>query len=355
MSSDFLEASAVGRALRPGFIALGAAAKVKIIVIALDNPRSTRSNLAYATTLGDDVQSLQLAGMSNSDAAKTINSHGVHVLNNCNGYTGASPFTHIQPHPSLSTVMQSLRSFHSAAQEHPAKKYTRFGRHPCKRCCRRTPAPSAPTTSATMWRMPSRCRLRVVHQRCCCCFVPTLGCQVPPEHAQFYSEKIVLLPGSAFLGEFSSSQNHIIESEEQRQQALQGLGISSGSFVLGNFNRAFKLDPSAFEAWMQVFTRVDDAVMLMFEWKDEPATISNILRAAGHHKQRIHFAKLPPVDQRFASKGLAHVFLDTPLYNAHGTATEVISAGVPVVSYASNTSPHSFSLTFQNHLPQPHP
>ena len=92
-----------------------------------------------------------------------------------------------------------------------------------------------------------------------------------------------------------------------------------------------------------MFTRVDDAVMLMFEWKDEPATISNILRAAGHHKQRIHFAKLPPVDQRFASKGLAHVFLDTPLYNAHGTATEVISAGVPVVSYASNTSPHFFS------------
>ena len=52
----------------------------------------------------------------------------------------------------------------------------------------------------------------------------------------------------------------------------------------------------------------------------------------------MHFAKLPPVDQRFASKGLAHVFLDTPLYNAHGTATEVLSAGVPVVTYASNRS-----------------
>jgi hypothetical protein len=162
--------------------------------------------------------------------------------------------------------------------------------------------------------------------------------QVPPEFAQFYSEKIVFLPGSAFLGEFSSSRNHVIESEEQRQQALQDMGISSGSFVLGNFNRAFKLDPSAFAAWLEVFARVEDAVMLMFEWKDEPATISNIRRAAGPYKQRIHFAKLPPVDQRFASKGLAHVFLDTPLYNAHGTATEVISAGVPVVSHASNAS-----------------
>lgn len=89
MSSDFLEASAVGRALRPGFIALGAAANVKIIVIALDNPRSTRSNLKFAPTLGPDVESLQLAGMSNRDAAQAINSRGVHVLNNCNGYTGS--------------------------------------------------------------------------------------------------------------------------------------------------------------------------------------------------------------------------------------------------------------------------
>ena len=89
MSSDFLEASAVGRALRPGFIALGAAAKLKIIVIALDNPRSSRSNLKFMATLGADVLTLQLAAMSNSDAAQAINSHGVHVLNNCNGYTGA--------------------------------------------------------------------------------------------------------------------------------------------------------------------------------------------------------------------------------------------------------------------------
>jgi predicted O-linked N-acetylglucosamine transferase (SPINDLY family) len=87
---------------------------------------------------------------------------------------------------------------------------------------------------------------------------------------------------------------------------------------------------------MEVFARVDEAVMLMFEWKDEPATIRNIRRAAGALSHRVHFAKLPPVDQRFASKGLAHVFLDTPLYNAHGTATEVLSAGVPVVTFASN-------------------
>ena len=142
------------------------------------------------------------------------------------------------------------------------------------------------------------------------------------------------LPGSAFLGEFSSSQNHVIVSEQQRLQDLRKIGISSDSFVLGNFNRAFKLDRSAFEAWMEVFNRVDDAVMLMFEWKDEPATIGNIRRAAGPHRQRIFFAKLPPVNQRFASKGLAHLFLDTPLYNAHGTATEVLSAGVPVVTHA---------------------
>jgi predicted O-linked N-acetylglucosamine transferase (SPINDLY family) len=155
---------------------------------------------------------------------------------------------------------------------------------------------------------------------------------------QFYSEKLVLLPGSAFLGEFSS-QIHVIPTEEQRQLALRKIGIGRESFVLGNFNRAFKLDPSAFGAWMEVFGRVGGAVMLMFEWKDEPATVRNIRRAAGDNMHRVHFAKLPPVDQRFASKALADVFLDTPLYNAHGTATEVLSAGVPVVTYAGNSCP----------------
>jgi predicted O-linked N-acetylglucosamine transferase (SPINDLY family) len=316
MSSDFLEASAVGRALRPGFIALGAAARVKIIVIALDNPRSTRSNLKFMATLGGEVQSLQLAGMSNREAAQAINSHGVHVLNNCNGYTGAprQEIYALNPAP-IQTLLQAYPGTLGA-------DYIGYN-----------------IADAVQVQPQRHCFLSLHSQLTAPSLSPSLSpslyhhLQVPPEFVQFYSEKIVLLPGTAFLGEFSS---HSIGSEEQRQLALQSIGISNDKFVLGNFNRAFKLDPSAFEAWMEVFARVDEAVMLMFEWKDEPATIRNIRRAAGALSHRVHFAKLPPVDQRFASKGLAHVFLDTPLYNAHGTATEVLSAGVPVVTFASN-------------------
>lgn len=119
MSSDFVQSSAVGRALRPAFLALAVGAKLRVIVIALDNPRSSRSNLKYAATLGTEVISLHLAHMSNNDAAKAINSHGVHVLNNCNGYTGLHHLyaktmkrtqTHQPIHPPRIASSRNIRS-----------------------------------------------------------------------------------------------------------------------------------------------------------------------------------------------------------------------------------------------------
>ena len=41
MSSDFVQSSAVGRALRPAFLALAVGAKLRVIVIALDNRRQS--------------------------------------------------------------------------------------------------------------------------------------------------------------------------------------------------------------------------------------------------------------------------------------------------------------------------
>mmetsp|Transcript_39068 Transcript_39068/g.76363 ORF Transcript_39068/g.76363 Transcript_39068/m.76363 type:complete len:137 (-) Transcript_39068:101-511(-) len=43
---------------------------------------------------------------------------------------------------------------------------------------------------------------------------------------------------------------------------------------------------------------------------------------------------------RITGKGLADLFLDTPEYNAHGTATEVLSSGVPVLTLPGG-KPHS--------------
>jgi predicted O-linked N-acetylglucosamine transferase (SPINDLY family) len=194
--------------------------------------------------------------------------------------------------------------------------------------------------------------------------------QAPPEHANFYSERMQLLPVSAFRGEGDGSEQILEGVEKAQQRAKLGLPAPP-AFVAANLNRPFKLEPGIFNVWLSFIARTSTGVRAgpgggsgggeggraltgefgnggaggrsggayfwMFRWPDalhaegclrrEMASVSRAVQ------ERVIFTNLLPHEEKIRGKGAADIFLDTPEYNAHGTATEVLSGGVSIYIY----------------------
>mmetsp|Transcript_64394 Transcript_64394/g.158462 ORF Transcript_64394/g.158462 Transcript_64394/m.158462 type:complete len:654 (+) Transcript_64394:101-2062(+) len=284
VSADWLEASAVGRAIGSG-IAKHDRDVVEVTCYGLRNQRNM-DDRSYVNGLRVTCEHfVSLSSLSDFDAALAINRAGINILVNMNGYT-ASARTEIfayTPAP-VQTLMQGY----------------------------------AGTSGADFISHNLADRI-----------------QSPPEHAAFYTEKLQLLPVSAFRGE-GDGDEPILDDSERRAVRLK-VGLPTDCFVAANLNRPFKVEPRIFGAWMRLLEKApDDTRMWMFRWPEALPAERNMLREAANYShnaaEKLVFTDLLHIDQRVRGKGLADLFLDTPEYNAHGTATEVLAAGVPVLT-----------------------
>ena len=63
----------------------------------------------------------------------------------------------------------------------------------------------------------------------------------------------------------------------------------------------------------------------------------NNKNCSGVDKARLYFTPLFPLKQHLVIKQKCHLFLDTPIFNAHGTATDALWAGIPLLTLMGNT------------------
>src|SRR5262249_20613314 len=81
---------------------------------------------------------------------------------------------------------------------------------------------------------------------------------IPPEHRQFYSEKIVTLPPSY---QVNDDKRKISEKRFTRAE----LGLPDDAFVFCAFNNPFKITPDVFAIWMRLLAGVENSVLWLFE------------------------------------------------------------------------------------------
>jgi protein O-GlcNAc transferase len=147
----------------------------------------------------------------------------------------------------------------------------------------------------------------------------------PPEHEEFYSERLVYLP-------------HCYQVNDDRPPvgavpSRGDLGLPEEGPLLCCFNRPHKLDPVMFGMWMRVLRQLPSAVLWLGPAR-EPAR-ANLRRdaaARGVAPDRLVFADRVPREEHLARVGLADLALDTRIYNGHTTTSEALWAGVPVVT-----------------------
>mmetsp|Transcript_24808 Transcript_24808/g.53755 ORF Transcript_24808/g.53755 Transcript_24808/m.53755 type:complete len:228 (+) Transcript_24808:45-728(+) len=119
----------------------------------------------------------------------------------------------------------------------------------------------------------------------------------------------------------------------------QTIGVNDDVFIFSSFNREFKHTPSLFSVWMRILQRVPHSVLWLLRHESQAEVFYR--RAASSHgvdPMRLIFTDpFPTRREEYAHKGLANLFLDAPLFNAHTTALDALWAGVPFLTVPGET------------------
>lgn len=109
--------------------------------------------------------------------------------------------------------------------------------------------------------------------------------------------------------------------------------LPEDAVVLASFNNTYKLEPVMFAAWMDLLRDLPNAVLWLLP--NNPLAVDNLRRAAsdaGLLPERLIFADMVPKAEHLRRAGLADLALDTRIYNGHTTTSDMLWAGVPVVT-----------------------
>ncbi|KAK7206053.1 glycosyl transferase family 41-domain-containing protein [Myxozyma melibiosi] len=112
--------------------------------------------------------------------------------------------------------------------------------------------------------------------------------------------------------------------------------LAPGTIILANFNQLYKIDPGVFLTWLRILSRLPNAVLWLLKFPDLGTAHlrSFATRWAGPEvANRIIFTDVASKDVHLLRCRIPDLVLDTPECNAHTTATDVIWAGTPILTF----------------------
>jgi protein O-GlcNAc transferase len=155
----------------------------------------------------------------------------------------------------------------------------------------------------------------------------------PPEVLPLYTEKLAMMPHSFFVNDHM--QSYPLEFCPKELVTRYELGLPPNRFIYACFNQLSKIDPSIFDVWMRLLQYNSNTVLwlLRFPPAAEPSLrhiAESIHRVA---PDRLYFTPVSADKERYMRFiHCADLALDTPRYNGHTTACDVLWAGVPIVT-----------------------
>ena len=157
---------------------------------------------------------------------------------------------------------------------------------------------------------------------------------IPPEHQQFYSEKVAYMPDT-----YLPTDSSVAISE--RTPTRSECGLPETGVVFCSFSHDYKISPPMFDVWMRLLTQVTGSILwLMSRGETSQKNLRKEAEFRGVDPSRLVFAsRVPMVEDHMARYRQADIFLDTHPYNAHTTAADALMAGLPVVTYMGNSFP----------------
>jgi len=155
---------------------------------------------------------------------------------------------------------------------------------------------------------------------------------IPQEQQRHYSESIAYLPDSYL----PHDEARVVAG---RRPSRVESGLPEQGVVFASFNNSYKFSLPMFDIWMRLLRMVEGSVLWLPQ--SNAGAMRNLAREAqarGIAPVRLIFAApIPAAEDYLARLSLADLFLDTHPYNAHSTAIDALSAGVPVLTLLGNS------------------
>ncbi|XP_024982517.1 probable UDP-N-acetylglucosamine--peptide N-acetylglucosaminyltransferase SEC [Cynara cardunculus var. scolymus] len=153
----------------------------------------------------------------------------------------------------------------------------------------------------------------------------------PFKLVHIYSEKLVHLPHCYFVNDYKQKNLDVLDPNCQPKRSAYGL--PDDKFIFACFNQLYKMDPEIFMHWCNILKRVPNSALWLLRF---PAAGEMRLRAyaaaQGVKSDQIIFTDVAMKNEHIRRSSLADLCLDTPLCNAHTTGTDVLWAGLPMVT-----------------------
>eukprot|EP00884_Botryococcus_braunii_P009865 jgi/Botrbrau1/18880/Bobra.177_2s0039.1 len=154
----------------------------------------------------------------------------------------------------------------------------------------------------------------------------------PTELAHCYSENLARMPNSYFVNDYMNAHMDVLD--RANIPTREEVGLPADKIVYACSNQLYKYDPDTFQTWCNILQRVPDSVLwlLRFPPYGEPR-IRKEAQMRGIASHRIIFTDIAQKPIHIRRSGLADVFIDTPMCNAHTTGCDVLWSGCPMVTY----------------------
>jgi predicted O-linked N-acetylglucosamine transferase (SPINDLY family) len=152
----------------------------------------------------------------------------------------------------------------------------------------------------------------------------------PLDSADCFSEKIAQLPGCY---QCNDGSRPLPVAPTRASQ-----GLPEEALVLCGFNQAYKISAVVFDVWCRLLHRLPQAVLWLHSWNEQsPAALKREAAQRGIDPARLVFAPTMVQRAHLDRIGCADLYLDTWPCNGHTTVSDMLWAGVPVVTYSGRT------------------
>lgn len=148
---------------------------------------------------------------------------------------------------------------------------------------------------------------------------------IPDGHEQFYSEKVVRLPGSYQINDGTR--------QRAAPAARASQGLKETDFVFCHFNVSYKVMPELFALWLRLLQKVPSSVLWLLESNARfAANLRDEAARAGVDPDRLVFAPGMELAAHLSRLALGDLFLDSLPCNAHTTASDALWVGLPLIT-----------------------
>ena len=148
---------------------------------------------------------------------------------------------------------------------------------------------------------------------------------IPKDDQQYYSEKII------YLASFQA--NASTRPAPSTLFTRQDLGLPKTGFIFCCFNNANKYNPSIFDSWVNILSKVNDSILLLFADNESvKANLTKEITTRGMQPNRLFFGDRLAFPEYLARYKVVDLFLDTVPFNAGTTCSDALQSGLPVIT-----------------------